>query len=329
MAATGTSTVTPARAPSRARPARRRRGPGREARSALLLMSPWIIGFLLFFAYPLIATVWFSFTHYDQINPPTFVGLRNWRYVLGLSDFWQAMGNTVWLSVVMVSARVVSGLCLGVLVTEIKRGASVLRAVLYLPYLAPPVAATIAFVFLLNPGTGPVNVILSKIGISGPDWFNDPTWAKPALTLLAVWGIGDLMVIFLAALLDTPEEQYEAAHLDGAGRIARFWYVTIPHLRPVLIFAAITGVIEVLQYYTQAIVAAQVASGRAAAPGTDFDPGYPQGSTLTLPQMVWSLAFQHFDTGAACVIALVLFAFAMVFTSMLLRRESGFVDDGS
>jgi multiple sugar transport system permease protein len=329
MAITRTTSVAPDRASSAARPVRRRRGPNRETRAAWLLMAPWVIGFVLFFAYPLIATGWFSFTHYDQINPPTFVGLRNWRYVFGLSDFWQAMGNTLWLSVVMVTARVVSGLFLGVLVTEIKRGASALRAVLYLPYLAPPVAATIAFCFLLNPGTGPVNVILAKIGINAPNWFNDPHWSKPALTLLAIWGIGDLMVIFMAALLDTPEEQYEAAHLDGAGRIARFRYITLPHLRPVLVFAAITGVIEVLQYYTQAIVAAQVASGRAAAPGTSFDPGYPEGSTLTLPQMVWSLAFQNFDTGAACVIALVLFVLAMAFTSMLLRRDSAFVDGGS
>ncbi|TPG15061.1 carbohydrate ABC transporter permease [Pedococcus bigeumensis] len=304
------------------------RQPGRRRRqnlAALGLIWPWLIGFGIFFVYPLVSTVWFSFTHYDQINPPTWVGLRNWRYVFGLHAFWQSLGNTAWLVVVMVSLRVVSGLGLGLLVVRVKRGAGLLRTVFYLPYLAPPVAATIAFAFLLNPGTGPVNTLLSKVGIQGPDWFNDPAWAKPALTLLAVWGVGDLMVIFVASLLDVPAEQYEAAELDGAGPLQRFRYITIPHLRPVLTFAAITGVIATLQYYTQAVVVAQVASGRADQPGAPFDAGYPNGSTLTLPQLVYSMGFQHFETGSACVISVVLFVIAMAFTSVLLRRGAGFI----
>jgi multiple sugar transport system permease protein len=312
---------------SRSRPGLGRQ-PGlrrRENLAALGMLWPWLIGFAVFFAYPLVSTVWFSFTHYDQINPPTWVGLRNWRYVLQLGQFWQALSNTAWLVVVMVSLRVLSGLGLGVLVTQVKRGAGLLRTVLYVPYLAPPVAATIAFAFLLNPGTGPVNAILARIGIPAPDWFNDPSWSKPGLTLLALWGVGDLMIIFMAALLDVPQEQYEAAQLDGAGPLQQFRYITIPHLRPVLTFAAITGVIATLQYYTQAIVVAQVASGRADQPGAPFDAGYPDGSTLTLPQLVYSLGFQHFDTGSACVISIVLFVIAMAFTTVLLRRGSGFI----
>ncbi|WP_460625478.1 carbohydrate ABC transporter permease [Intrasporangium mesophilum] len=299
----------------------------RETRAAALLLAPWAIGFGLFFVYPLISTGWFSLTHYDQINPPTWVGLRNWEYVFQLDDFWMSLRNTLWLVIVMVTLRVLSGLGLGVLVTKIRRGAGPLRTVLYLPYLAPPVAATIAFAFLLNPGTGPVNQVLARLGLPTPDWFNDPAWSKPALTLLALWGVGDLMVIFMAALLDVPTEQYEAAQLDGCGRWQSFRYVTIPHLRPVIIFSAITGVIATLQYYTQAVVVAQVASGRADQPGAPFDAGYPQGSTLTLPQLVYSLGFQHFDTGSACVVSLVLFGLAMAVTSLLLRRGSGFVGE--
>ena len=119
----------------------------------------------------------------------------------------------------MVTLRVVFGLAVGMLVTRIKRGAGLLRTLFYAPYLAPPVAGTLAFVFLLNPGTGPVNTILGKLGLPEPGWFNDPAWSKPALTLLALWGIGDLMVIFMAALLDVPKELYEAAELDGAGAV--------------------------------------------------------------------------------------------------------------
>ena len=128
--------------------------------------------------------------------------------------FWPALRNTLWLVVVMVTLRVVFGLAVGMLVVRIKRGAGLLRTAFYAPYLAPPVAGTLAFVFLLNPGTGPVNTILGRLGLPEPGWFNDPTWSKPALTLLALWGIGDLMVIFMASLLDVPKELYEAADLS-------------------------------------------------------------------------------------------------------------------
>jgi multiple sugar transport system permease protein len=219
----------------------------------------------------------------------------------------------------------VVGLVLGMLVIHVKRGSSVFRTVFYAPFLAPPVAGTLAFVFLLNPGTGPVNTILGHIGVSPPSWFNDPTWSKPALTLLAVWGVGDLMVIFMAALLDVPNELYEAASLDGAGAVSRFRHVTLPHLRPILLFAVITGVIATMQYYTEPIVAGQVASGQIAGSGNQFEPGYPGGSTLTLPQLVYNLGFQRFDIGAACVIAIVLFVLSMAFATFLMRRGSGFL----
>jgi multiple sugar transport system permease protein len=266
--------------------------------------------------------------HYDQINPPTWVGLRNWSYVFTeYAGFWPAMRNTLWLVVVMVSLRVVFGLGTGLLVTNLKTGTKLFRTVFYLPFLAPPVAATIAFAFLLNPGTGAVNTILGHLHLGQPGWFNDEHWAKPGLTVLALWGIGDLMVIFMAALLDVSKEQYEAASLDGARALQRFRYVTLPTIRPIILFAVVTGVVQTMQYYTQAIIAGKVASGVVDSPGTSFEPGYPHGSTLTLPQLVYSLGFQHFDTGSACVVALVLFALAMAFTAVLMRRGSGLLGE--
>ena len=240
-------------------------------------------------------------------------------------QFLTALRNSVWLVLVMVTSRVVFGLGIGLLITKVKTGAGFFRTFFYLPYLAPPVAATIAFAFLLNPGTGPVNQLLGSVGIQPPGWFNDPTWSKPALTMLALWGIGDLMVIFMASLLDVPREQYEAASLDGAGAIQQFRHITLPTISPIITFAVITGVIQTMQYYTQAVIAGKVASGVVDAPGTSFDAGYPDGSTLTLPQLVYTLGFQHFNTGAACVVSIVLFAIAMAFTVLLLRRGSGFL----
>ncbi|MFJ5925424.1 carbohydrate ABC transporter permease [Kitasatospora sp. NPDC092948] len=298
----------------------------REAVRTLAFLSPWLVGFGVFFLYPLVSTVYFSFMHYGGFGAPTFSGLRNWNYVLtGYPSFWKGLGNTLWLVTIMVGLRVVFGLGIGMLITKVKSGAGFFRTAFYLPYLAPPVAATMAFAFLLNPGTGPVNHLLGELGLPQPGWFNDPAWSKPALTLLAVWGIGDLMVIFMAALLDVPKEQYEAAELDGASASQRFRYVTLPNISPIVMFAVVTGVIQTMQYYTQAIVAGKVASGVIGGSGQQFDPGYPSGSTWTLPQMVYNLAFQRSDYGSACVVAIILFALSMAFTSLLLRRRSGFL----
>ncbi|MFD5898048.1 MULTISPECIES: carbohydrate ABC transporter permease [unclassified Streptomyces] len=301
----------------------------RRALRTVAFMSPWLIGFTVFFAYPLVSTVYFSFMKYDGFNSPVWNGLGNWSYVF--SDypmFWPSLRNTLWLVLVMVTCRVVFGLGVGMLITRIKTGTGVFRTLFYLPYLAPPVAATLAFVFLLNPGTGPVNTILGDLGLPTPGWFNDASWSKPALTALAVWGIGDLMVIFMAALLDVPKEQYEAAELDGASSWHRFRYVTLPNISPIVLFAVVTGVIQAMQYYTQPLVAGKVASGVIGGSGQQFEPGYPDKSTLTLPQLVYNLGFQRFDYGAACVVALVLFALAMVFTAFLMRRRGGLIGTG-
>ncbi|MDQ0943488.1 carbohydrate ABC transporter permease [Streptomyces sp. V1I1] len=292
-------------------------------------MSPWLIGFSVFFAYPLISTIYFSFMKYDGFRPPVFNGLDNWTYVFSeYRMFWPALQNTLWLVLVMVTCRVVFGLGVGLLITRIRTGAGVFRTLFYLPYLAPPVAATLAFVFLLNPGTGPVNSILDSIGLPTPGWFTDPAWSKPALTALALWGIGDLMVIFMAALLDVPKEQYEAAELDGATAWQRFRFVTLPNISPIVMFAIVTGVIQTMQYYTQPLVAGKVASGIIGGSGQQFEPGYPEKSTLTLPQLIYNLGFQRFDYGSAAVIALVLFVLSMVFTAFLMRRRGGLMQAG-
>jgi multiple sugar transport system permease protein len=298
----------------------------RELVRNLAFLSPWLLGTGLFFIYPLATTAYLSFTHYDGFTSPTWVGLDNWTFVFrDYTFFWPALRNTLWFVVVIVALRVVSGLALGMMVIRIKRGSAVFRTLFYAPFLAPPVAGTLAFVFLLNPGTGPVNSILGRIGLPEPGWFNDPTWSKPALTLLALWGVGDLMVIFMASLLDVPRELYEAAELDGAGAPRRFRHVTLPHLRPILAFAIVTGVIATMQYYTEPLVAGQVASGQIGGSGQQVEPGYPGGSTLTLPQLVYNLGFQRFDIGAACVVALVLFALSMLFAAFLMRRSTGLV----
>ncbi|MGW4644881.1 carbohydrate ABC transporter permease [Sphaerisporangium sp. NPDC004334] len=308
-------------APVPARSPRRRRG-----LVALLFLSPWLVGFGLFFAYPLLATVYFSFQRYDLFSLEP-VGLLNYRYFLRDEAAWTAIRNTLWLVAVMVPLRVAFGLGVAQLITRLKAGAGFYRTVFYLPSLVPLVAGTLGFVYLLNPASGPVAAALSALGLPSPDWFGDPAWAKPGLTLLALWSVGDLMVIFLAALLDVPKQLYEAAALDGAGAWQQFAHITLPVIRPVLMFAAVTGVIQTLQYFTQAMVAARVASGGTDSAGTVFVPGYPDQSTLTFPEWLFHQGFRDFAMGYACVLALILFAVSMVFTLILLRQFRGIEEE--
>jgi multiple sugar transport system permease protein len=302
--------------PPVAAPLRKRRR--RQHGTVLLLMGPWILGFLIFFAYPLVATVWYSFTRFDLLSPPSFVGLRNYRYFLFEDpNSWKSLRNTLWFVIFMMPAR---------LLVKIRRGGSIYRTIFFLPSLAPPVAATIAFAFLFNPGTGAVNALLGRFGIDGPLWLSDPAYAKPVLLALGVWGMGDVMVIFLAALLDVPNDQYEAAGLDGANAVQQFRYITLPNLSPVLLFTAITGVIQTLQYFTQAAVASSLAAGVATTGGGSASSlGYPDGATLTYPLWLYQMGFKNFYLGYACAMGVILLVISLVFTIFLLRRSAAFL----
>ncbi|MEV7009113.1 sugar ABC transporter permease [Streptosporangium sp. NPDC051022] len=306
---------------SHAPPRRWRRGEGPKA---LLWMSPWLVGFAVFFAYPLAATVYFSFQRYDLFTLE-FAGLDNYRYFLTDDRAWVSIRNTLWLVAVMVPAQVIFGLAVAQLLTRLKAGAGFFRTLFYLPSLVPLTAGTVSFVFLMNP-SGPLNQILDLLGIAGPDWFGDRNWSKPGLTLLALWGIGNTMMIFLAALLDVPKHLYEAAAIDGAGAWRQFRSITLPTISPVLMFSAVTGVIYALQYFTQAMIASRVAAGVTDSPGSSFVPGYPELSTLTLPQWLFHVGFRDFTMGYACVLALLLFAASMILTLVLLRRFRAFGD---
>lgn len=304
-------------------PAKRRSGASarRNRWVVLAFMSPWVIGFGVFFAYPLLATVFYSFTSYDLINEPVFVGIQNYVFMFTQDPLiWVSIRNTVYLVVAITVGRVVYGLLTAMVLTKIKRGSGVFRTLFYLPALAPPVAAALAFVFLFNPGTGPVNQFLAVFGIKGPLWFNDPALAKPALTVLALWASGEIMVILLAALLDVPADYYEAAALDGAGAFTRFWHITLPSISPVLLFAVINSIIVGLQYFTEAVVAGAVASGSSDAVGNIASLGYPDNSTLTFPMWLYEQGFHSYNMGYASTMAIVLFIVSAAFTIILVRR---------
>ncbi|HYY63760.1 MAG TPA: sugar ABC transporter permease [Gaiellaceae bacterium] len=306
----------------------KRRAAWRRRGLVFLLMSPWIAGFSVFFGYPLVTSVYLSFTHYDLLSAPRWVGTANYSYLFHQDpQVWIAVKNTLWFIAIAVPLQVLFAFGVALMLARARRGVGVFRTIFYLPALAPPVAATLAFVYILNPATGPVNAILGHLGIQGPLWFQDPHWSKPALTGLSLWVVGNTMVIFLAAVLDVPSHLYESAELDGAGVLSRLRWVTLPSISPVILFAVVFGVIQGLQYFTQAYVAAGVAAGQAsqAADVTAVNLGYPQDSTLFYPVLLYQHGFTDFQMGYASAMSVLLLVVSFAVTLVIVLNSRKWV----
>jgi multiple sugar transport system permease protein len=303
----------------------RRAARARRWKLVLGLMSPWIVGFTAFFVFPFGANVYYSLTHYDLLSSPRWVGLANYRYLFSEDpEVWPAVRNTLWLVAIMVPAQVLFAFGAALALSRARRGLGIFRTIFYLPTLAPVVAATLGFLYLFNPATGPVNTILGSVGIEGPLWFNSPGWAKPTLVLLALWGIGNLMIIFLAAVLDVPRQLQESAQLDGAGPVQRLLRVTLPTISPVILFSLVIAVIDALQYFTQAWVASRIAQGGQASQSLT-SLGYPEGSTMFYPVLLYNHGFQRFNMGYAAAMSILLLIVALAVTLVILRNARRWV----
>jgi multiple sugar transport system permease protein len=229
-------------------------------------------------------------------------------------SFWQAMRNTLWIIVFATPIQVAFAVGTAVVLTRIRRGAGIYRTIFFLPTMVPAVAATLGFVFLLNP-SGPINGILGFLHVPQPLWFQDPHFSKPALVILGLWGVGNTMIIFLAALLDVPRQLYEAIEIEGAGSWQRFRHVTLPSISPVILFSLVIGVIYGFQYFTE---------GYVASGGAD-NLGEPQGSLLFYPIWLYQQGFQYFHMGYASAMAWVLFLIIMACTLVLIRTSKRWV----
>ena len=308
---------------AKARAAWRRRG------VVAAFLSPWLVGVTVFFGYPLVMSVYLSFTHFDNLSAPRWIGLANYRYMFHDPMIGVAVRNSLWLMAFAVPLYVLSAFGIAVLVARVKTGSGFFRTVFYLPALAPPVAATLGFVYILNPANGPINVILAHLGIQGPLWFQSPEWSKPSLVLLGIWGIGNLFIIFLAAVLDVPKHLYESAELDGTNALQRLRYVTLPTISPVILFSIVISIIAAMQYFTQAYVAANIASGQASQAGDiTVNLGFPQGSTLFYPILLYNDGFRAFAMGYASAMAVLLFIAAFAVTAIILINSRRWVHYG-
>lgn len=281
----------------------------REAIAGYLFILPWLIGLIVFTAYPILATVYFSFTDYNIIQPPHWVGLSNYTTMFTAdTDFWNGVGNSLYYALISVPLGLAFSLGLALVLNLRARGVGVYRALFYLPALAPSIVATVVFLMLLDPQNGLVNVLLRTVGLPAPGWFEDPSWSKPALIILSLWGAGTAALIFLAGLQEIPQALIEAATIDGAGAWSRFWNVTLPLLSPVVLFNLVMGVIWSFQVFDQAITVG----------GTTGD---PLGSTLMYMVMIYNNAFRYFSMGYASALSVVLVLAILVVTAVIFRTS--------
>lgn len=297
-----------------------RRGRGlRQLATAFPFLAPNLIGFFLFTFFPVLASIALSVTKWDLLTPPEFVGLENYANLIGFSfdqgrlqfndpDFWKYVWNTIFL-MGAIPLAMAGSLFLAILLNGKFPGRSILRSIYFLPSMCVPVAVYMLWRWLLNPGTGLLNWVLSYVGIEGPDWLGSTTWSKPALMLAGLWASvgGYNMILYLAGLQGIPGELYEAAKLDGAAPWHRFRYITWPLLAPTTFFITVTSIIAGLQ---GGFDAAYIMTN-----------GGPAGSTTTIMFYIYNSAFQWMKMGYAAAMAWVLFT--MVFAITLLNWRVG------
>jgi multiple sugar transport system permease protein len=257
-----------------------------------LYLSPWLIGFLALFFGPAMASLYFSFTEYNVISSPAWVGLQNYTDAFTVDDqFLPSLFRTFYYAGVTVPLGVLGSLVLALFLNVKVKGTSFFRTLFFMPSLVPIVASTVLWVWMLQPDWGLVNDLMWRIfGIQGPRWFQDPTWAVPGLISLALWTSigGTRMIIFLAGLQGVPDELYDAAAIDGAGWWQKFKNVTIPMITPTIFFNLVLGVIGALQVFTSAFVA------------TNGGPAY---ATWFYSLHIYMQAFSFFNMGYASALA--------------------------
>lgn len=285
---------------------KRRRKPGRfgcgETIAGFLFASPWLIGFILFTAYPIVSSIYFSLTDYDILSEPMWVGLSNYIEMFKWDPaFWRSLWNTFYYVVFAVPLGMIIGLLIALILNADIKGIAVYRTMYYMPSIVPIVASSILWSWMFNPNYGLLTLAVEALGLKAPAWLGDPRWAKASLIIMSLWGAGSGMIIYLAGLKNIPKTYYEAAQLDGAGSWTIFWRITIPLLTPTLFFQLIMGIIGSFQVFTQAFIM------------TD---GGPNDATLFYVLHLYRNAFQFWRMGYASAMAWVLFAIIMAFTAV-------------
>jgi multiple sugar transport system permease protein len=276
-----------------------------------LFASPWIIGFVLFTAGPMLFSAAMAFTTWDLINSPTWAGLDNWRLIAGGDALvLKALRITTTYALVAVPLHVIFGLALALLLNSGIGGLRLYRTAFFMPSVLSGVSVALLWRWVFSGQFGLANLFLGYVGIEGPKWLTEEEWALPSLVIMSLWAVGGGMVIYLAGLQGIPSDFYEAAEVDGAGWWSRLWNITVPLMTPALFFQLVTGLIAALQIFTQPYVMTN---------------GGPNDATLFYVLYLYRNAFQYFKMGYASALAWVLFVYILLLTLLIFRWARSWV----
>lgn len=279
---------------------------GQDILTAYLCLTPWIIGFLGFILGPMVFSLGLSFYESDLLVQNYFIGLQNYEDLFSDPLFWQSLKVTAIYAFTSVPLGVITALMIALLLNQKIPGLGIWRTIYYLPTVISGVAVAILWLQIFNPRAGMLNNLLAIFGISGPNWLFDSSWALPALILMSLWSVGANVLLYLAGMQGIPTHLYEAATIDGATAIRRFWHVTIPMLTPTIFFNVTISIIGALQFFTQSLIMTE---------------GGPNNATLGMVLYLYRKAFQQVRFGYASATAWVLFAIIITFT-LLFQRSS-------
>jgi multiple sugar transport system permease protein len=290
----------------------------RQSLTGYAFISPWIIGFLLFTAGPILASLLISLHSWSLLSTPEWVGLENYTRIVSEDGlFATSLWNTLYYVAFSVPLGISVALALALLLNRPMRGMGVFRTLFFLPSVTNIVAVSVLWIWVFNPEFGLLNSLLRIVGVDGILWLQSEQWAKPAFVVMSLWGLGGSVIIFLAALQGIPRELYEAASLDGAGSVRRFLHITIPMISPALFFSLVIGIIGSFQVFAQAYVMTG-----SAQPGSE---GGPNNATLFIVLYLYKKAFQEFRMGYAAALAWLLFFIILVFTILQTRLSRRWV----
>lgn len=282
----------------------------REALMGYVFLSPWILGFLIFLAGPMLASIYLSLTNYKMIQPPQWIGLANYERMFTDTFVATSLRVTTIFTAISVPLSIILALAVAVLLNQKIVASGIFRTIFYLPSLISGVAVAIVFAWIFNYRFGILNYLLSLVGINGPNWLGHPRYALWAFIIMSLWGIGGNVIIYLAGLQGVPVSLHEAAKIDGANAWYRFWNITLPLITPVLLFTLIMGVIGTFQTFTSSYI---------------MTGGGPANATLFYLLYLYRNAFNWFEMGYASALAWLLFIIILTCTLILWSTSARWV----
>lgn len=284
----------------------------KEERAAYLFLLPWLAGLVLLLGLPIIASVFISMTEWNLLNPPKWIGVENYREMFADRNFYHSMGVTLRYLLMSVPIYLVAALALALLLNQKLKGMYFFRTIMFMPSVIAGTAVAVMWSMMLNPELGVVNQILRAIGIANPPrWLASPTWAIPSVILMGLWGIGGGTIIYLAGLQNIPPHLYEAAEIDGANSVQKFFHITLPLLTPTIFFQLITGLVAAFQVFD----VAYILSGRGAR----------RGALLFYLLNLYDEGFRRSQYGYASALAWVLVILASLSILITFRLSERFV----